>query len=268
LLDVRIATWNVNSIRARLERVLQYLRSHLIDVLAMQETKVPDADFPQAAFGDLGYEVAFSGLNQWNGVAIASRVGLRDIQTSLPGQPAFGAIGQTPVIEPRVIGATCSGVRVWSVYVPHGRSAQDPHMQYKLSFLNSLANDAASWLANDPSAKIALVGDFNVAPFDTDVWDPEYFAGLTHTSAAERDGLGAIARAGFREVSREHLPGEHLYTNWDYQNLRFPRNQGLRIDFAYCSPALADSVVDVAIVRDERKGKGASDHVPVELTVA
>jgi exodeoxyribonuclease-3 len=131
-----------------------------------------------------------------------------------------------------------------------------------------LAADAAAWLAQDPAAQIALVGDFNVAPLDSDVWDVAQFEDSTHVSPAERQAFAALAEAGFREVTREHLPAEHLYTHWDYQQLRFPKNQGMRIDFAYCSPALADRVTGVRIDRDERKGKGASDHVPVELTIS
>ncbi|MDR0627569.1 MAG: exodeoxyribonuclease III [Bifidobacteriaceae bacterium] len=265
---MRIATWNVNSLRARLDRTLAYLESHQIDVLALQETKVKDADFPAEPFTAAGYKVAHFGYNQWNGVAVATRVGLADVQTSFPDQPTFAKPGSEPVLEARALGANCAGVTVWSLYVPHGRGQADPHMAYKLDFLRTLATDAAAWLAANPAAQIALVGDFNVAPLDTDVWDVSVFAGLTHISPAEREAFAALAKAGFREVTREHLPAEHLYTQWDYQALRFPRNEGMRIDFAYCSPALADRVSAVDIIRDERKGKGASDHVPVELTLA
>jgi exodeoxyribonuclease-3 len=233
--------------------------------LALQETKVKDAAFPTGPFEAAGYQVARTGTSQWNGVALVSRVGLTDVRTSLPGQPAFAKPGEEPALEPRAIGANCGGVTVWSLYVPHGRAQDDPHMAYKLEFLRVLAHDAAGWLAADPLAQVALVGDFNVAPVDSDVWDPAAFEGLTHTSAPERDAFQGIARAGFREVTREHIPGEGAYTYWDYQQLRFPKNEGMRIDFAYCSPALAARVTDVRIARDQRKGKGASDHVPVEL---
>ncbi|MDR2372816.1 MAG: exodeoxyribonuclease III [Bifidobacteriaceae bacterium] len=265
---MRIATWNVNSLRARLERTLNYLREHQVDVLALQETKVADKSFPAEPFEALGYQVAHFGLDQWNGVALVSRVGLTAVRTAFDGQPAFAKPGQPPKLEARAIGADCGGVTVWSLYVPHGRAQADPHMAYKLAFLRALAADAARRLSAQPSARVALVGDFNVAPLDTDVWDPAAFEGLTHTSAAERQAFAALAEAGFREVSREHLPGTHLYTQWDYQALRFPRNEGMRIDFAYCSPALADAVASVRIIRDERKGKGPSDHVPVELEIA
>jgi exodeoxyribonuclease-3 len=262
---MRIATWNVNSLRARLDRTLAYLREHQVDVLALQETKVKDAAFPAAPFEALGYQVARFGLDQWNGVAVISRLGLADVRTSFPGQPRFAKPGLEPVLEARALGADCAGVQIWSLYVPHGRAQDDPHMAYKLSFLHTLAADAADWLAACPDAQIALVGDFNVAPLDTDVWDVHAFEGLTHVSAPEREAFAALAQAGFREVTREHLPAEHLYTHWDYQQLRFAKNEGMRIDFAYCSPALAARVTNVAIIRNERKGKGASDHVPVQL---
>ncbi|MDR1119095.1 MAG: exodeoxyribonuclease III [Bifidobacteriaceae bacterium] len=265
---MRIATWNINSVRARVDRVLAYLAERQIDVLALQETKVKDEAFPAQPFEDAGYQVARHGFDQWNGVALVSRVGIENVRTAFPGQPAFGKPGQAAAVEARAIGGTCGGVTVWSLYVPHGRAQDDPHMAYKLEFLQALAHCAALWLDDDPYAQIALVGDFNVAPLDTDVWDAAAFEGLTHTSQAERAAFAAIAGAGFREVTREHVPAEHAYTHWDYQQLRFPKNQGMRIDFAYCSPALAARVTDVRIERDERKGKGASDHVPVELDVA
>jgi exodeoxyribonuclease-3 len=263
---MRIATWNVNSLRARADRVREYLASHAVDVLALQETKVADAAFPTQLFTDLGYEVAFWGLDQWNGVAIASRLGLAEVERGFAGQPAWtGKAGE--VVEARALGATCGGVRVWSLYVPHGRGAEDPHMAYKLRWLAALEADASAWLAADAAAQIALVGDWNVAPLDTDVWDVSQFVGLTHVSAGERAAFAKFAAAGFREVTREHVPAERAYTQWDYQRLRFAKNEGMRIDFAYCSPALADQVESVQSVRDERKGKGASDHVPVELDV-
>jgi len=265
---MRIATWNVNSIRARLERVLAYLDANQIDVLAMQETKVKDAAFPAEAFAAAGYKVAHFGLDQWNGVAIASRLGLDHVACGLPGQPTWsGRDGQSEV-EARALGATCGGVRLWSLYVPHGRALDNPHLTYKLAFFEALRQAAATWLAADAGTQVGLLGDFNVAPVDSDVWDRSVFEGATHVSPAERAAFAALADAGYREVSREHLPEQHRYTFWDYQQLRFPRNEGMRIDFAYCSPALADRVSDVAICRDQRKGKGASDHVPVELTLA
>jgi exodeoxyribonuclease-3 len=266
---MRIATWNINSLRARLDRALGFLDQNQIDVLALQETKVADAAFPAEPIRAAGYEVAHFGIDQWNGVALISRVGLTDVRTSIPDQPLFqGPRASEPALEARAIGAVCGGVTIWSLYVPHGRAQDDPHMAYKLHFLEALANDAAHWLTQDPLASIALLGDFNVAPLDTDVWDPAEFEGKTHTSPVERAALAELTKAGFREVSREHLPEPGLYTHWDYQQLRFPKNQGMRIDFAYCSPALAAVVTEVRIDRDQRKGRAPSDHVPVELDVA
>jgi exodeoxyribonuclease-3 len=190
---------------------------------------------------------------------------LEEPEYGFPGQPEWDQAA-LHAREPRAIGATCGGVRLWSLYVPHGRGQDDPHMEYKLAYLAALADQAAIW-ASDAEARVALAGDFNVAPLDTDVWDPAAFQGLTHTSARERAAFGRFAGAGYREVTREHVPGRGAYTYWDYQALRFPRDQGMRIDFAWCSPALADAVTGVRIWRDERKGKGPSDHVPVELEI-
>ncbi|MDR2380526.1 MAG: exodeoxyribonuclease III [Bifidobacteriaceae bacterium] len=262
---MRIATWNINSVRARVDRALAYLQTRQIDVLALQETKVKDAAFPAEPFEAAGYEVAHFGLNQWNGVAIVSRAGLANVRAGFPGQPAFAKPGAPPALEARAIGADCGGVTVWSLYVPHGRAQGDPHMAYKLQFLQALTHDAVRSLSADPQTQLALVGDFNVAPLDSDVWDPAVFEGNTHTSPPERAGFAALAEAGLREVTRDHLSAEHAYTFWDYQQLRFAKNEGMRIDFAYCSPALADRVKAVRIAREERKGKGASDHVPVEI---
>lgn len=265
---MRIATWNVNSIRARADRVIAWLDATGTDVLAMQETKCSDAQFPYAVFEAAGYEVAHAGANQWNGVAIASRVGLDDVEHGFAGQPPYGAVDA--VVEPRAIGATCGGVRVWSLYVPHGREIDHPHYVYKLHWLDCLLEAASTWvdpLLGDPQAPIALLGDWNVIPYDTDVWDVTAFDGHTHVTPAEREAFFAFTEVGWTEVSREHVPAEHTYTYWDYQQLAFPKNKGLRIDFAYTSPALTPRVTDVRIDREARKGKGASDHVPVVLDV-
>jgi exodeoxyribonuclease-3 len=262
---MRIATWNVNSIRARIDRVADYLRSFEVDVLALQETKVSAEAFPAEPFERLGYQVATAGVNQWNGVAIFSRLGLDDVVESFPGQPGFG---EPPALEPRALGATCGGVRLWSLYVPHGRGPDHPHMAYKLAWLATLAEVARGWLQADPAAAIALVGDWNVAPLDSDVWDVGYFESRTHVSAAERAALAEFEQAGFREVTRQFIPAGGQYTQWDYRAGRFAKNEGMRIDFAYFSPALADRVTAVQIVGSERAGQGASDHVPVHFDVA
>jgi len=259
--SVRIATWNVNSIRARVERVVSWLERSEVDVLLLQETKVKDEQFPSLLFEAAGYEVTCHGLNQWNGVAIVSRVGITDVQRGFDGQPTWGDPG---VVEARAIGATCAGVRLWSVYVPNGRTLEDPHYEYKLRWLAALRDQAAQWTA--AGEPLALMGDWNVAPLDEDVWDIAVFDGATHVSPPEREAFAAFADAGLVEVTRELAPGK--YTYWDYQRLRFPRNEGMRIDFAWTSPALAEHVQQVWIDRDERKGKGASDHVPVVLELA
>lgn len=260
---MRIATWNVNSIRARAERVLTWLERSEVDVLLVQETKVRDELFPSLPFEAAGYEVAFHGLNQWNGVAIISRVGISDVERGFPDQPAWG---DPPVVEARAIGATCAGLRLWSVYVPNGRTLADPHYSYKLRWLEALRTEAARWAA--AGEPLALMGDWNVAPLDEDVWDMAVFDGATHVSAPEREAFAAFAEAGLAEITRELAPG--AYTYWDYQKLRFPRNEGMRIDFAWANPAMTERVQRVWVDRDERKGKGASDHVPVvlELTPA
>ena len=265
---MRLATWNVNSIRSRVDRVLAFLERTGTDVLALQETKCKDEQFPREGFEAAGYQVATFGLSQWNGVAIASRVGLDDVARGFPGQPAFGA---APVVEARAIGATCGGMRVWSLYVPNGRALDNPHYAYKLEWLARLRDQSAGWLAQgtgNPDAQIALVGDWNVAPEDSDVWDMAVFDGQTHVTAPERAAFAAFTQAGYVEVTRQHIPQDRAYTYWDYQQLRFPKNEGMRIDFAYASAALASRTTGVVIDRNERKGKGASDHVPVILDLA
>lgn len=257
---MRIATWNVNSARARMERIEAFLERHDVDVLAVQETKCRDDQLPTMGLEALGYQVAHHGLNQWNGVAIVSRVGLDDVQVGFGGAPAFG---DPPVVEARAIGAICGGVRVWSLYVPNGREPDHPHFAYKLEWLEQLRRNAAGWLADDAGADIALMGDWNVAPLDEDVWDVDVFEGKTHVSPQERAAFEAVVDEGYADVVRPHAPGPGVYTYWDYTQLRFPKRQGMRIDFVLGSPAFAERVSTAWIDRDERKGKGASDHAPV-----
>lgn len=264
---MRIATWNCNSIRSRVDRAVAFLERHDVDVLALQETKCRDDQFPLLPFEAAGYEVTHVGHNQWNGVAVVSRVGIEDVQIGFPGQPGWG----DPVAaEARALGATCGGVRVWSLYVPNGRALEDPHLLYKLDWLAALRDAGAEWLAADPDAPIALMGDWNIAPTDEDVWSVEYYEGKTHTSPQERAAFRAVVDAGFTDVTREHTPGPETYTYWDYTRLAFPKRRGMRIDFCLGSPALARRVEGAFIDREERKGKGASDHAPVvvDLTTA
>ena len=172
---MRIATWNINSLRARMDRLVAFLERHDVDAVAIQEIKAKPSQLDLAALEAAGYEMAAHGLNQWNGVAIASRVGLKDVERTFPGQPTFGKPGQEPAQEARAIAATCDGVRIWSLYVPNGRGLEDPHMPYKLEWLRVLEGHAKQWLQDDPDAQIALVGDWNVAPQDDDVWDIQLF---------------------------------------------------------------------------------------------
>jgi exodeoxyribonuclease-3 len=255
---VRIATWNVNSLRARLDRVQAWLQRSDVDVVALQETKLRDEQFPTDVFEQLGYEVAHLGHSQWNGVAIVSRVGISDVERGFAGMPTWGDPAEA---EARALGATCGGVRIWSLYVPNGRTLEDPHLAYKLDWLAALKATGEGWLKADPTAQIALVGDWNVAPRDEDVWDIAAFEGSTHVSAPERAAFNGVVEAGFADVVRPHTEG--AFTYWDYQRLRFPKKEGMRIDFVLASAALADRVKGASIDREERKGKGASDHAPV-----
>lgn len=264
---MRLATWNVNSVRARADRVVDWLVRAEVDVLAMQETKCADDQFPVMTFLGAGYEVAHYGHNQWNGVAIASRVGFDDVTVGFDGQPGWGGAG-----EARALGATCAGVRVWSLYVPNGRTVDDPHYAYKLDWLAALRDTARTWLAEDPGAQIALTGDWNIAPRDEDVWDVEFFRGSTHVTEPERNAFAEIEQT-YADVVRPFAPGPGVYTYWDYTQLRFPRREGMRIDFILASPALAARVSGAEIARDERKtGKNRigspSDHAPVVVDIS
>ncbi len=256
--------------RARADRVEAWMEKANVDVLAIQETKCKDDNFPWELFEHNGYDVAHFGLNQWNGVAIASRVGLTDVERTFTNQPPFGKNGKDPVQEARAIGATCAGVRVWSLYVPNGRARDDEHMVYKLAWLRQLRDNAAEWLQQDPQAQIVLAGDWNIAPEDDDVWDIEFFEKnqMTHVTAEEREAFSALVEAGYTDVVRPHTPGPGVYTYWDYTSLRFQKRQGMRIDFLLASPAVAERVESAHIDKDERRGKGASDHAPVVVDLS
>ena len=255
---MQIATWNVNSIRARSPRVIPFLERTQVDVLAMQEIKCKPEQFPYADFEAIGYKVIAHGLNQWNGVAFAYKASLvaEDVEFEFSGQPSF-----KDVVEARALGATFNGVRVWSLYVPHGRGLEDPHMEYKLEFLDRLAALSADQLEMEPGLELALVGDFNIAPLDSDVYDLSMFE--THISEPERQAFEAFEQIGFSDRVRELVPNE--YTYWDYKDLCFPKNNGMRIDFCLTSQALTERVSEASIERVERKGEGPSDHVPVVI---
>lgn len=254
---MRIVTWNVNSVTARLDRVVAWLQAHQPDVLALQELKCTDQAFPLMEIQALGYDAATWGTGRWNGVALLSRVGLDDVTVGLAGQPEYEGAR-----EPRAIGATCDGVRVWSVYVPNGREPDHDHYSYKLAWLDALRETIAAELAQAPDRPLAVIGDFNVAPTDEDVWDIAQFVDSTHVTPAERDALGRLRAIGLADVMPRALKGAP-YTFWDYRAASFGRGFGMRIDLVYANAAFASRVTDCWIDREERKGKGASDHAPV-----
>jgi exodeoxyribonuclease-3 len=272
---VRIATWNVNSVGARLPRLNEWLELAQPDVLCLQETKCTAEAFPGEGAEALGYEVAVNGDGRWNGVAILSRVGLESVSLGFDGQPPYAPpadeddpalIGAPPMVEARAIGATCGGVRVWSVYVPNGRSLDSPHYPYKLEWLAALRDALAAEVTADKP--FVITGDFNIAPTDDDVWDPKAFIGSTHVTPAERDALAALRELGLVDVLPRAMKHDTPYTYWDYRAGMFHKNMGMRIDLFYASRALADAVKDAYVDRDARKGKGPSDHAPVVVDAA
>ena len=250
---MRLASWNVNSVTARLPRLLDWLRQVSPDVVCLQETKT--AEFPAAEIEKLGYVSATYGLGRWNGVAVLSRVGLSDVSQGFPGEPGF------PDPEARAIGATCAGLRVWSVYVPNGRTPSDDHYTYKLSWLEALRRAVATELAGH--ADLAVCGDFNVAPTDDDVWDPSVFVGSTHVTPPERAALAELRALGLRDVVPTPMKGPHPFTYWDYRAGMFHQNKGMRIDLVYATPSIVDRVEKAYVDREARKGKLPSDHAPI-----
>ena len=250
---VRIATWNVNSLTARLPRVEEWIGYAQPDVVCLQETKQADSAFPHEAFAALGYETAHHGDGRWNGVAIASRVGLADVSTGLgSGEDEQGT---------RVIAAECGGVRVLSVYVPNGRALDSEHYPAKLAWLAGLR--ALLDRTTSPDRPVAVCGDFNVAPEDRDVWDPSQFEGMTHVSRPERDALADLESWGLVDVFRRLYPDDELFTWWDYRGGAFHRHRGMRIDLILVTEVLADRTTYGLIDRNARKGEKPSDHTPV-----
>ncbi|MDO4929233.1 MAG: exodeoxyribonuclease III [Corynebacterium sp.] len=250
---MRVATWNINSVRTRIDRVVAALERHDIDVLALQETKCKNEQFPFEPLEAAGYKVAHFGLNQWNGVALISRVGLEHVRTEFPYQPGFAKDPAKPQnIEARAVGAVCAGVEMWSLYVPNGREITDRHYQYKLRWLSAFA-DYIRYREHNP---FLCMGDFNIAPKDDNVWDPTFFAGKTHITEPERQAFAALMDAGLRVASPQQG-----YSYWDYTAGRWPNNEGMLIDFQLTTPDLPveHAWIDVA----EREGKGASDHTLV-----
>ncbi|HEY3612519.1 MAG TPA: exodeoxyribonuclease III [Gaiellales bacterium] len=252
---MRIATWNVNSVKQRLPRLLPWLDERRPDVVCLQETKLADdklAELFGSELDDRGYAIAAHGEAAWNGVAILSRVGLDDVVRGLPGGPGF------PHQEARAVAATCAGVRVVSVYVPNGRTPDSDHYAYKLEWLAALRDVVAA----GPEATL-VCGDVNIAPTDADVFDPDAYVGQTHVTAPERAALAAIEGLGLHDVVRDRWPDERVFTYWDYRAGMFHQDCGMRIDLVLASTPVAGRVRAAWVDRQARKGKGPSDHAPV-----
>ena len=258
---MRIVTWNVNSIRVRIDQVLAWAAAQGPDVVLLQETRCGDDAFPHARFEDAGYEVAHHGVDHRNGVAIASRVGLDDVR------PGFTGPQREPFDEPRLLAATCGGVRVWSVYVPNGRELWDPHYAFKLVWLERLRAELGPDVAAGRPAMVA--GDFNVAPADLDIYLPSRWRRRTHASPPERAAVTALLDLGLHDVTRDHHPEEPgVYTWWNYRPGQFEKDHGLRIDLALCTPGVAESVTGVWIDRAARGAARPSDHAPLVVDLA
>ena len=257
---MRLATWNVNSLRARLERVEEWLSEVQPDVVCLQETKLADDAFPALAFQSLGYESAHFGQGQWNGVAILSKMGISDVVANF-------APGIDPDPDARVLTATCGGVRVVCCYVPNGRSLGDPHYEYKLSWLDRLHRHLGDVSA--PGDPLVVTGDFNIAPTDADVYDPRKFAGATHVSEPERERLQVLLDWGLVDLFRlRHPDRARVYSWWDYRAGDFHEGRGLRIDLVLGTAAVAERLEWTVIDRNARKGKQPSDHAPVLVDLA
>lgn len=252
---MRIATWNVNSVKQRVDRLLPWLDERAPDVVCLQELKLTDDAFADLLGDELagrGYEIAVHGQPQWNGVAILSRVGLSEIVPGLPGGPGF------PDQEARLVSARCGDVVVRSMYVPNGRSPDSEHYRYKLEWLDALRS-----LVRAESGAQLVCGDLNIAPTDQDVFDPAAYVGQTHVTAPEREALAQLQDAGLRDVVRERWPQERIFTYWDYRAGMFHKDLGMRIDLVLASDPAADRVTAAWVDRQARKGKGPSDHAPV-----
>jgi exodeoxyribonuclease-3 len=252
---VRFATWNVNSIKQRIPRLLPWLDQRQPDVVCLQETKLADDAFAAMLEEQLvsrGYEFATHGEVQWNGVAILSKIGLDDVVPGVAGAPGF------PNPEARAVAATCGGIRVHSVYVPNGRVPGSDHYQYKLDWLAALAQDLSAGPDN-----AVVCGDMNIAPTDEDVFDPEAYIGQTHVTAPERDALGQLQALGLRDIVRDRWPGKRVFTYWDYRAGMFHQDLGMRIDLVLATAPVAERVRAAWVDRQARKGSGPSDHAPV-----
>jgi exodeoxyribonuclease-3 len=252
---VRIATWNVNSVKQRVPRLLPWLDERAPDVVCLQELKLTQEAFDSLLGGELsarGYAWAALGERSWNGVAILSRVGLDDVELGLAGGPGF------PHQEARAVAATCGGVRVHSLYVPNGRVPDSEHYAYKLEWLATLRDV----LADGPDDAV-VCGDYNIAPADADVFDPVAYLGQTHVTLPERNALNALLDLGFHDVVRDRWPTERVFTYWDYRAGMFHQNCGMRIDLVLATAPVAKRVAAAWVDRHARKGTGPSDHAPV-----
>jgi exodeoxyribonuclease-3 len=252
---VRIATWNVNSVRQRLPRLLPWLDERRPDVVCLQETKLADDAFAALLGEELaarGYEVAAHGEATWNGVAVLSRVGLEDVVSGLAGGPGF------PHQEARAVSATCGGIRVVSVYVPNGRTPDSEHYRYKLEWLGALREVVAGG-----PPEVVVCGDMNIAPADADVFDPDAYVGQTHVTGPERAALAELEAVGLHDVVRDRWPGERVFTYWDYRAGMFHQDLGMRIDLVLAGGPVAARVRAAWVDRQARKGSGPSDHAPV-----
>jgi exodeoxyribonuclease-3 len=252
---MRVATWNVNSIKQRLPRLLPWLDQRRPDVLCLQETKLGDDAFAQligAQLAERGYAVAHHGEARWNGVAILSRVGLDDVVIGLPGAPGF------PHPEARAVSATCGGIRMHSVYVPNGREPDSEHYRYKLAWLAALRETLRA-----DSAATMVCGDMNIAPADADVFDPDAYLGQTHVTPPERAALAELLALGLHDVVRDRWPTERVFTYWDYRAGMFHKDLGMRIDLVLASSQVAERIRAAWVDRHARKGTGPSDHAPV-----
>jgi len=255
---VRLATWNVNSVRSRLPRLLPWLDARSPDVVCLQETKLPAAAFDELvapALTERGYAVAYHGDGRWNGVALASRIGLDDVACGLLDEPV-NPVGPSPDPEARAVSATCGGLRISSVYVPNGRTPQDLHYRYKLEWLAALRATVA---AGDPAVAV-VCGDLNVAPGDDDVYDPAAYVTSTHVTPPEREALRAL---GLHDLVRERWPGERIFTFWDYRAGMFHQDLGMRIDLVLAGADVAPRTRAAWVDRQARKGAAPSDHAPV-----
>jgi exodeoxyribonuclease III len=256
---VRLATWNVNSIKQRVPRLLPWLDQRQPDVVCLQETKLADDAFAALLaeqLGDRGYEFATQGEVQWNGVAILSKIGLDDVVLGVAGAPGF------PNPEARAVAATCGGIRVHSVYVPNGRVPGSDHYRYKLDWLGALAQD----LSAGPESAV-VCGDMNIAPADEDVFDPDAYIGQTHVTAPEREALARLRALGLRDVVRDRWPDKRVFTYWDYRAGMFHQDLGMRIDLVLASVPVAERVRAAWVDRQARKGSGPSDHAPVIVDI-